>query len=116
MENGKPNTLVQFIVYIVEPLKVLFFNVLIYFLGFKYGGKEGSPIYSIIIILSFATSILLFLKTNSIKKLSSKNLFFFFLRDILPTVYGNGSSKNFITGFMKSGTRAQNVITLPFVG
>ena len=87
MENGKPNTLVQFIVYIVEPLKVLFFNVLIYFLGFKYGGKEGSPIYSIIIILSFATSILLFLKTNSIKKLSSKNLFFFFLV-FLFTLFG----------------------------
>lgn len=65
-------TITKNFVYIIEPLKIVLFNVLIALLGVSYEGSESSPIYTVSMVLLFGISVLLYLsrifKRGTIRK------------------------------------------------
>lgn len=66
-------------VYLVEPNKILLFNILAAFLGYSYAGKEDSSTYTIIMIVAFLLSFLIYLKEVVMKRTIRKKGFLFVL-------------------------------------
>ena len=79
MNNSKKATIVRLVSFIVEPLKVLLFTIFISFFGFNYTGKEDTPIYLIVMMASFAISLLFYVLMPAPKKLRRENLLYCFL-------------------------------------
>ena len=78
MNNSKKDTIVRLVSFIVEPLKVLLFTIFISFFGFNYTGKEDTPIYLIVMMASFAISLLFYVLMPAPKKLRRENLLYCF--------------------------------------